>query len=461
MKKLIISTSTLLAVVAIVIGATTAFYGDVETSSGNTFAAGAIDLTVDNTSYYNRVLNEATTWLIPDDLDESGRLFFNFVDLKPDDEGEDTISLHVNNNDAYVCLDMTLTSDNDISSNEPELGAGDTQEDISNTWDGELAQNLQMFWWADDGDNVYEAGENAITNGVQTVTNLFGGDKEFSVALADSENNVWGERGPIPGDETVYIAKAWCFGTLTLDPVLNNGGVNPTVNPGVDCDGTLLGNITQTDGVTLDVAFRAYQARHVSGFLCNEDEPRTATITVIKEIVNDNGGNNVIGDFQLFVDNGVTATPVTSEVTTVVSAGTYTVGETGISGYVASFSGECDTSGQVTLNPGDNKTCTIINNDLPGNITLIKNVINNNGGTAGPTMFGLKIDGVIVQNNTSVAVSANSSHTIDENGRSGYTFVSITGSPECPSVLGGTATLDEGEAITCTITNDDNPPGTG
>ena len=34
-------------------GGTGAFFNDTETSTGNTFAAGAIDLKVDNTSYYN------------------------------------------------------------------------------------------------------------------------------------------------------------------------------------------------------------------------------------------------------------------------------------------------------------------------------------------------------------------------------------------------------------------------
>ena len=37
----------------------------------------------------------------------------------------------------------------------------------------------------------------------------------------------------------------------------------------------------------------------------------------------------------------------------------------------------------------------------------------------------------------------------------GYTFVSITGDAKCPSVLGGTVTLAEGESVVCTITNDD------
>lgn len=485
MRRIITSLFLITATVsALAIGATGAFFSDTETSIGNTFAAGAIDLKIDNESYYNgnkcavdvndvdadlnttefvwqgsatypEVGTDCSTSFPLSDLD-SGLLFFNFTDLKPDDEGEDTISIHVQN-DAWACMDVTLTSNNDVSTTEPE-GEVDVPEDINNTWDGELAQNLQFFWWADDGDNVYEVGENPISNGIQTLMNLASTAGPFSVPLADANNNVWGLVGePLPANETVYIAKAWCFGTLTLNPVLAGQGVNPSVASGVSCDGAALGNQTQTDSATVDVAFRAIQARHNGEFVCNNEETRTAQLTVIKQIVNDNGGNNVVPDFQLFIDNGISEVGVTSGVQTEVLADTYTVTETGISGYVASFSGDCDASGQITLNPGDVKTCTITNNDLPGNITLIKNVVNNNLGTAtSNSAWGLRIDGNIVPNNTSVGVTANAAHSINEDGRTGYHFVSITGHAKCPAVLGGTATLDEGEAITCTITNDDN-----
>src|SRR3989338_10354615 len=149
MKKIITSLGVIIAAAALVVGATTAFLSDTETSSGNTFAAGAIDLKIDNESYYNGVLNELTSWFPAADL-PNGKLFFNFQDLKPDDEGEDTISLHVNDNDAYICMDMVLTSNDDKSSNEPELDVPDAVENPNDTWDGELADALQMFWWADD-----------------------------------------------------------------------------------------------------------------------------------------------------------------------------------------------------------------------------------------------------------------------------------------------------------------------
>jgi hypothetical protein len=312
---------------------------------------------------------------------------------------------------------------------------------------------------------VYEANEKPISNGVMTLMNLASTSGPFSVALADAGHNVWGNVGqPLPANKTVYIAKAWCFGNLTLTPVATGTGQNPQIATGVACDGTTLNNLTQTDGATLDVAFRAIQSRNNGRFLCNNEKPRLAKIVVVKQVVNDNGGNNVVSDFQLFVDNGTTITGVTSGATTTVAAGTYNVTETGVEGYSASFAGACDINGQVVLAEGEEKVCYLINNDLPANITLVKKVINNtNDGDfdAGPTQFGLRVDGLLVQNNTSTSTKSNVPHSINEDGRVGYSFVGpITGTSSygksCPAVLGGTITLDEGETIVCTITNDDN-----
>ncbi|MCH7598046.1 hypothetical protein IID27_03365, partial [Patescibacteria group bacterium] len=120
MKKILLSLSMIVFAGAIIAGATGAFFSDTETSTGNTFTAGAIDLGIDNTSYYNGVAHDGTTWSMTFDLDESGELFFNFSDIKPGDYGEDTISIHINNNEAWLCADVTLVSDNDNTCTEPE-----------------------------------------------------------------------------------------------------------------------------------------------------------------------------------------------------------------------------------------------------------------------------------------------------------------------------------------------------
>jgi len=54
MKKIILSSFIIVAVSAMVIGGTMAYYSDAETSTGNTFIAGSLDLTVDHTyAMYN------------------------------------------------------------------------------------------------------------------------------------------------------------------------------------------------------------------------------------------------------------------------------------------------------------------------------------------------------------------------------------------------------------------------
>lgn len=469
MKKIFKSLAIVVGMAVMTVAATGAFFSDVETAVGNTFTAGAIDLKVDNESYYNGAISANTTFG-PSDLDK-GKLFFDFNDLKPDDEGEDTISLHVNNNDAWLCMDMSVTSDDDISSNEPELGAGDDEEDINDTWDGELGGLLEMIWWVDDGDNVLEDGEALLNGGVQTINEMFGADKTFKVDLADATTNVWtNEPGPAEGGKTYHIAKAWCFGNMTEDRVPQDGQGHlrgatngPLVRgTGVTCDGKALGNESQTDGLTMDIAFRAMQARHNPDYTCEQEE-RLATVTVTKHVITDDGGNEVVSDFQLYImDDNFNVIPVTSGVPTVVPVGNYTIDETGVQGYVRSFAGpDCDNDGHMTLLEGENKTCNIVNNDLPSNITLFKKVINDNGGTAIPEQFGLTVDGNIVSHNSSVAVLSNTPHSIDEVGRDGYKFIGIQGTStygkSCPDVLGGTITLDEGETILCTITNDDIP----
>ncbi len=462
-------------------GGTSAFFSDTETSTGNTFTAGSFDLKIDNDSYYNgnRCVNIgtslpdwrwqgdsaypvpgtpcATSWTLSDL--GNGLLFFDFDDIKPDDEGEDTISIHVQNN-AWACLDLSLTSNDDNTSTEPELADGDGVG-TDDAWDGELAQNLQMLWWADDGDNVYEVGETQITNGAQTIDAMFGQDHLFSVTLADSLKNIWTPNDvtpdPIPAEQTVYIAKAWCMGTLTPAALAQDGnGTDGPLAPnrvgtGFTCDGTLLDNKTQTDGVTMDVAFRAEQHRNNPNFKCDPTQQRQAKITVTKIVNNNDGGNNTVGSFQLFLD-GLVDVNLTSGVQIDVNPGTYTVAELGASGYEASFSGQCDVDGVITLAEGDVKTCTITNDDIRPNVTLIKNVV---GGTAVVTDFKMRVNGFLVPSGGSRSVNSNTNVAITEDAFAGYTPTALTGTG-CPANLGDVFQLNEGVAITCTITNTAN-----
>lgn len=269
MKKILLSVGMIALVAAVAVGATTAFFSDTETSEGNTFTAGAIDLEIDNTSYLNGEFNEDTSWTLTDLVEE---LFFDFDDIKPGDWGEDTISIHVFSNPAWVCADVTLTQDNENDITEPEADLNDTDEE------GELDDELYFAWWADDGDNVYEEGEEIISEGVLGNANV---NQTVNVTLADSNTNIWtgNSDDPVDGSTTYYVAKLWCFGELNLstvdqdgdfDPQNPNGPDQPGRSDGVDCDGELVTNISQSDGVKMDIAFRAIQSRNNDDFICQQ-----------------------------------------------------------------------------------------------------------------------------------------------------------------------------------------------
>ena len=175
-------------------------------------------------------------------------------------------------------------------------------------------------------------------------------------------------------------------------------------------------------------------------------------LTVTKEVINNDQGTKVIADFPLFVDQ----TSVTSGVENGFNAGTYTVSETQQEGYVATFSGDCNKNGSITLNVGDVKSCTITNNDISptqGSLTVTKIVTNDNGGTATTTDFHLFVGGIEVANGQAMDF-ATGTYTISETGlTTGY---AATFSGACDS--NGQITVVAGSSTECTITNDDIVP---
>lgn len=263
-KKIALSGLSILTALALIGGATFAFFSDVETSHNNVLQAGALDLKIDNTSYLNRVLQQDNTWQLSD-LDH--QLFFNFDDLKPGDEGEDTISLHVTN-DSWACADLLVNNNADNGCGGSEVANDPHCADQGDP--GELGNELNFMFWGDDGDNVLEDNERPFLSGpASTVLN------KTNITLADSHTNNLGigSSGPMNASNTYFIGKAWCFGKLTVNPVHAGQGISPAVDPGVLCDGKLVNNASQTDSLSGDISFRAEQARNNSGFLCNPPSP--------------------------------------------------------------------------------------------------------------------------------------------------------------------------------------------
>ncbi|MFN7015425.1 MAG: hypothetical protein ACK4ON_14260, partial [Bacteroidia bacterium] len=176
-------------------------------------------------------------------------------------------------------------------------------------------------------------------------------------------------------------------------------------------------------------------------------------LTIIKEVNNDNGGKMKVEDFPLYVNNEL----VVSGVKNIYKVGQYIVSEDGDNGYSATFSGACDSDGKVTLNPGDDKTCVITNDDISPELTVIKKVVNDDGGDLQPSDFTMQVSGTDVSKvsfegsdfpGVTVTLDAGN-YSVDEINHDGYSKSLGT---DC------SGTISVGEKKTCIITNDDISP---
>ena len=174
------------------------------------------------------------------------------------------------------------------------------------------------------------------------------------------------------------------------------------------------------------------------------------TITVIKTVINDDGGTAAPDDFNLTVDGGAVLSGATND----FDAGDHTVAETLLAGYAAGdWGGDCAADGSVTLALDQDATCTITNDDISPTITVIKTVINDNGGTAAPDDFNLTVDGGAVLSGATNDFDAGD-HTVAETLLAGYAAGDWGG--DCAA--DGSVTLALDQDATCTITNNDNAP---
>jgi hypothetical protein len=234
--------------------------------------------------------------------------------------------------------------------------------------------------------------------------------------------------------------------TVTLDAgsynVTETGPSDYTASYSADCSGTIANGASKTCTVT------------------NND--KAASLTIIKHVINDNGGTQVASAWSL--DSGGTndspdnfAGAESPGTVVTLDAGSYDVTETGPSGYTASYSADC--TGAIAN--GGSKTCTVTNNDNAATLTIIKHVINDNGGTEVASAWSLDSGGsndspddfAGSESGTVVSLSAGS-YDVTETGPSGY---AASYSADC------SGTIANGESKTCTVTNNDlkASPGIG
>ena len=218
-------------------------------AAGITFATGSgqggLEMKIDSRTVYNNVIQPKLSWALKN-LKPFCDYFFRFFDVKPGDTGQNTISIHITKNPAWVCLDFLNLKDRDNGNNEPE-----SQEDANGPLGGELSSGLEFFGWMDDGDNTYEIAERILfgTSTQAATTTLRG----MSYALADATHGT-----AFPVNSTRYVGIHWCAGNLQVS----------TTTGAVSCDGSVLGNGVQTDSMKLAVSLRAVPAKDQKNFTC-------------------------------------------------------------------------------------------------------------------------------------------------------------------------------------------------
>ncbi len=262
MKKIILSLAMIAAMAALAVGATTAYFSDTETSSGNTFTAGAIDLAIANECHYNGMVCEDGYW-VDEDQDPTnnigypeegtpcnctwnveewgdGRPLFKLDDLKPGDWGEYTVSFHIDSNPAWACLTIDSVVDDDNTCTEPEQKA--ENDECAFGSNGELDDYLYLtLWYDEDCDNILDDGEDVVVY-----------DEPLSDYYPQDQNSI----------------------VVPIADTSNESLVNGPIEPGVECVGIGwrfdkdAGNDAQTDKLGAALSFHIEQARHNDEFVC-------------------------------------------------------------------------------------------------------------------------------------------------------------------------------------------------
>ena len=240
--------------------------------------------------------------------------------------------------------------------------------------------------------------------------------------------------------------------------------------------GTIIGTAPITFGASTILNGRALAYASVvtngDADVITAPTPAPGVLHVITQVVNDSGGTSTAGFFIAHVK--LLGVDVASSPAAGVGApgtsyslpsGTYVVSENALAGYSVTFSGDCDSSGIVTLGAGADKTCTITNDDIPGippategTINVSRVIVNDNGGTKTAADFSLFVNGLPVLSGSTNVFSAPSMttgtvYTVSGTTDARYTLVF---SGDCDA--GGHVSLRAGNNKFCIILYNDIDP---
>jgi len=216
MKKILISLAIIGIVAGIVVGATTAYFSDTETSAGNTFSAGKLDL----------------------ELGAGNPIPFSVSNLEPGDNGTGKATLTNTAGSISGDLDIKIANflqyENGIT--EPELHPGYGTADYENGLNaGELNFFLQIAMFVDvNKDGIFNTGDYQLTyNGQKAAYPGFWGGS-FNYHPVSSNLVGWDDIMTMTGGQSVDLVIMWQFPTQSGDPNYSQ-------------------NIAMTDGLSFDV----------------------------------------------------------------------------------------------------------------------------------------------------------------------------------------------------------------
>lgn len=307
--------------------------------------------------------------------------------------------------------------------------------------------------------------------------------KDFSVAITAPDGTT--QTYPFVNDTgttqtgTVFIDNLRQDGQYTLEET-NAGGVYAMTGwsgASTNCSlGSLIARTLYADVQAGDTSNGGH-GTHVKNATCTFiNSVHEGSITVIKNVVNDNGGAKTYADFSFDVNNqnysfNETTSPDGAR-TISLPVGTYSVTEpeANTMGYSTSY----DNCANITVVANQTATCTITNDDNAPSLSVTKHAINDNGGTKQAPDFKLYVNGELQTdarkggdvNDSAITyeyaegkVLAGTPYTVTEDEVTGYEKVSIVCTDlGTQQTVAQPVVLQLGQKVDCTITNNDKAP---
>jgi predicted ribosomally synthesized peptide with SipW-like signal peptide len=181
MKKILISLTTIAVMAAMIGGGVFAYFSDTETSAGNSFTAGTLDLNLDGV--------------------DTNVVKFSLSDVKPGDSDGGTWTVaNVGNIAGYLDLESVSVAEDIGTTTDPELASEPTHADTT-----QLGNYLMVHMFVDTNNNgSWDTGETDIlgTNAAPVAINTIAASYALDLSLAANGG-------------TNYITLRWSVATST------------------------------------------------------------------------------------------------------------------------------------------------------------------------------------------------------------------------------------------------------